>query len=160
MSLPRFAVGNPILVNLVMVAFIGFGAYALATLPQEQVPDVSFPWVFIFVADPGKSPEEVEKTVIIPLEEQVQNLDDLDTMTALAREGFGWVWLKFDTMPDDEFKLRLQDVRSAVNNTDLPDTIEEPQVTQFTTQDFAPLISVTIRGDMSDSVTLAKCSLR
>ena len=150
MSLPRFAVANPILANLVMVAFAILGAYALFTLPQEQIPNVSFPWSFVVVTDQGLSPEEVEKTIIIPLEEELQNLDDLDTMTSVSREGGGFVWLKFETMPEDEFKLVLQDVRAAVNKVDLPESAEEPEVTQFSTQDFAPLISVVIRGEISE----------
>jgi CzcA family heavy metal efflux pump len=150
MSLPRFSVANPILVNLIMFAFVGLGIFALFTLPQEQVPDVSFPWAFVFVADPGLSPEEVEKTIIIPLEEELQNLDDLDTMTSVSRNGGGFVWLKFDTMPDTEFKLRIQDVRAEVNKVQLPESAEEAEVTQFSTQDFAPLISVVILGDMSE----------
>ena len=150
MSLPRMAVGNPVLVNLLMVAIIGFGVYSLATLPQEQIPNVSFPWIFVVVVDPGVSPEEVEKTIIIPLEEELQNLDDLDNMTSISREGGGFVWLKFDTMPETEFKFRLQDVRAQVNKVKLPDSTEEPEVSQFKTQDFAPLISVVIRGDMTE----------
>jgi CzcA family heavy metal efflux pump len=150
MSLPRYAVGNPVLANLLMVAIAGLGMWSLATLPQEQVPDVSFPWAFVVVIDQGVSPEEVEKTLIIPLEEQLQNLDDLNGMTSISREGGGFVWLKFETMPEDDFQLRLQDVRAAVNKVRLPDSAEEPEVSQFKTQDFAPLISVVIRGDMPE----------
>jgi CzcA family heavy metal efflux pump len=150
MSLARISVGNPVLVNLLMVAITGFGMYALATLPQEQMPNVSFPWSFVVVPDPGVSPEEVEKTIIIPLEEQLQNLDDLESMTSISREGAGFVWLKFETMPDDAFQLRLQDVRAAVNKVDLPESAEEPEVTKFSTQDFAPLISIVLQGDIPE----------
>jgi len=150
MSLARVSVSNPVLVNLIMFAIIGFGIFALATLPQEQMPDVSFPWSFVFVPYPGASPDEVEKTVIIPLEEQLQNLDDLNNMTSVSREGGGFVWLKFDTMPEDDFQIRIQDVRAEVNKVQLPEQAEEPQVNQFSTQDFAPLISVVILGNVPE----------
>ena len=150
MSLPRRSVANPILANLLMVAIIGFGIYALATLPQEQMPDVSFPWAFVVVTDQGVSPQEIESSVVIPLEKELQNLDGLESMTSKSREGFGFVWLKFETMSNDKFKLTLQDVRAAVNKTDLPESAETPDITQFTTQDFAPVISVVIRGEIPE----------
>ncbi len=149
-GLARIAIQNPLLANLIMVAIAGIGMYSLATLPQEQMPDVSFPWAFVVVPDPGVAPEEMEKVVTMELEEQLKGLDDLNSMTSISREGMSFVWLKFDTMPDDEFKLRLQDVRAAVNRVKLPASAEDPQITQFKTQDFAPLISVILRGDLPE----------
>jgi len=110
------------------------------------MPNVSFPWVFISVVDPNVSPEEIEKTITIPLEDELQNLDDLNSMTSNSREGMSFVWLKFDTMPEDKFARRLQDVRAEVQKADLPESAEDPDVSQFKTQDFAPLINVVIRG--------------
>lgn len=150
MSLPARSVQNPVLANLIMVAIVGFGVFALATLPQEQVPNVSFPWAFVVVPDPGVSPEEIEKTIVIPLEEELQNLDDLRSMTSVSREGAGFVWMKFETMSENEFKFRLQDVRQAVNRVDLPASAEDPDIRQFSTQDFAPLVSVVLRGDIPE----------
>jgi len=150
MSPPRLSVGNPVLVNLVMVAIIGFGMFSLATIPQEQIPNVSFPWAFVVVMDQGVSPEEIEKTITVPLEDELQNVDDLNAMTSISREGGAFVWLKFETMPDDRFQLRLQDVRAAVNKVRLPEAAEEPDVSQFKTQDFVPLVSVVLTGDIPE----------
>ena len=57
--------------------------------------------------------EEIEKTITIPLEEELQNVDELDSMTSISRQGGAFVWLKFETIPDDDFQIRLQDVRAA-----------------------------------------------
>ncbi len=150
MSPPRLSVSNPVLVNLVMVAIVGFGLFSLATLPQEQIPNVSFPWAFVVVIDNGVSPEEIEKTITVPMEDELQNVDDLNAMTSISREGGAFVWLKFETMPEDDFQLRLQDVRAAVNKVRLPESAEEPDVSQFKTQDFAPLVGVVITGDLPE----------
>ena len=149
-GLLKFAVSRPVLVNLIMVAIALGGIFAVVVLPQEQVPNVSFPWAFVVVIDTGVSPEEIEKAITIPLEEELQDLDDLESMTSNSREGASFIWLKFSTMPEDKFARRLQDVRTEVQKVRLPDTAEDPDITQFKTQDFAPLVSVILRGRMSE----------
>ena len=149
-GLVKAAVGKPVLVNLIMVALFGGGLFALTRLPQEQMPHVSFPWIFVVISDPGVSPEEIEKTLTIPLEDKLKNLDDLDSMVSNSREGASFVWLKFETMDEDKFARRMQDVRTEVQKVDLPASAEDPDISQFKTQDFAPLISVIIRGDIPE----------
>jgi len=149
-GLLRAALARPVLVNLVMAAIVAGGIFCAVTLPQEAIPDVSFPWIFIVAADNGVSPEEIEKTITIPLEEKLQNLDDLNSMISNSREGLSFIWLKFDTMPEDEFARRLQDTRTEVQKVKLPDTAEDVDISQFRTQDFAPLITVVVQGNMPE----------
>jgi len=150
MSLAKFSVKNPVLVNVLLIGVIVLGTYSLVTLPRELVPDVSFPWIFVFVPAPGMSPEEVEDLIVIPLEKALANVEDLESMTSISRENGGFVWLKFESIPEDKFDKRLQDVRADVDGVSLPEAAEDPRVTHFATQDFAPMVNVVVSGDMPE----------
>lgn len=148
MSLARFSVKNSVLANILMVVITTVGAYSLLTMPQEMVPDLSFPWLFITVIDPGVSPEEMEKLVAKPIEDEISDVDGIDNVTSISREGGAFVWIKFETMPEDEFDKRLQEIRTEIDRVKLPDTAEEPNIEQFKTQDFLPLVSVVLSGEL------------
>jgi multidrug efflux pump subunit AcrB len=150
MSIAKFSVKNPVLVNVIMIGVIVLGSYSLVTLPRELMPDVSFPWIFVFVPAPGLSPEEVEDLIVIPLERALANVKDLESMTSISRENGGFVWLKFETMPEDEFDKRLQDVRSKVDGVSLPEAAKDPDISQFATQDFAPMVNLVVSGDLPE----------
>lgn len=150
MSLAKFSVKNAVLANILMVVITAVGAYSVLTMPQEMVPDLSFPWVFITVIDPGVSPEEMEKLVAKPIEDEISDIDGIDNVTSISREGGAFVWMRFETMPEDEFDKRLQDIRTEIDKVDLPATAEDPIIEQFKTQDFMPLINVVLSGELPE----------
>ena len=150
MSVARFSVKNPVLVNIVMVVITVVGTWSLLNMPQELVPDISFPWVFINVIDPGVSPEEMEKLVVKPIEDEIHDVDGITNISSTAREGGAFIWVKFETMPEDEFDKRYQDLKAEVDKVKLPETAEDPMVDHFRTQDFMPMISVVFSGDIPE----------
>ncbi|MFQ5652641.1 MAG: efflux RND transporter permease subunit [bacterium] len=150
MSIAKFSIRNPVLVNIIMIAVMVYGTFALLSLPREMMPDVSFPWVFVITRAPGFSPEDVEKLITNELEQEVSNVDDIDNITSFSRENASVLWLKFDSLSDDEFDKRLQDVRTEVEKVVLPEGAEDPLVSQFSIQDHVPMVSVVLSGDLPE----------
>ena len=150
MSIAKFSVRNPVLVNMFMIAAIVLGTYSLVQLPRELTPDVSFPWVFIFVPNPGVAPDENEKLIANPIEDELADIDGLINMLSYSRQGGTFIWLKFETMSDDEFDKRYQTVRNELAKVELPETALEPDVTKFKTQDFQPMVNVVLSGQIPE----------
>ncbi len=146
MSIAKFSVRNPVLVNMFMIAAIVLGSYSMVQLPRELTPDVSFPWVFIFVPNPGVAPDENEKLIANPIEDELSDIDGLVNILSYSRQGGTFVWLKFETMSDDEFDKRYQTVRNKLARVSLPETALDPEVSQFKTQDFQPMVNVVLSG--------------
>ena len=150
MSVARFSIRNPVLVNVVMIAVTALGTYALFTLPRELTPDVSFPWVFVWTGAPGLSPEDTEKLITDEIEKEVRDVEGLELITSISRENASFVWLRFETMSDDEFERRMQEVRTEVEKVRLPEAAEEPLVLDFSIQDHIPMVSVVLSGDLPE----------
>lgn len=131
MNLPKFSISQPVLVNmaLILVLVAGFGAFS--TMIKEEWPDIGSTHALVTVSYPGASPREVEKLVIVPIEEQIEAVQEIDTVTSVSSEGRGRVFVEFDANVSD-YDLRLQELQREVGATpDLPEDADDPVVTSF-----------------------------
>ena len=150
MSIAKLSIKNPVLVNIIMIAVIVLGAYSLLMLPREMMPNVSFPWIFVWTGAPGFSPEDSEKLITNEVEKEVRDVDGIDIITSISRENASFVWLKFETMSDDEFDKRMRDVRREVDKVDLPEGAKKPIITDFSIQDHIPMVNVVLSGALPE----------
>ncbi|MEM6793133.1 MAG: efflux RND transporter permease subunit [Acidobacteriota bacterium] len=150
MNPARFAIRNSAFVNAFVIVVIAIGAYSLITMPRELNPKVSFNWAFILAPYPGASPEEVERLVSIPIEDELASVQDVDNILTQSENGRSFVWVKFDPIEDSEFERRLEDVRTQVARVELPDDVEDVEIREFDSYDFQPVVSVAIYGDAPD----------
>jgi multidrug efflux pump subunit AcrB len=150
MSIAKFSIKNPVFVNMIMIAVIVLGTYSLFTLPREMMPEVSFPWIFVWTPAPGLIPEDTEKLITNEVEKEVRDVEGIDNITSISRENASFVWIKFETMSDDELDKRLRDVRTEVEKVEMPEGAEDPIITEFTTQDHIPMVSVVLSGDIPE----------
>ncbi len=150
MSLARISVNNPVTVNTIMFTIIVLGLYCLWRLPQEFMPDVSLNMALLVTVYPGTSPEDVEKLITIPLEDEIKDVKNIDFIMSNSSEGQSTVFIRFEEMSDDEFNIVLQNLRSAVDGVDdLPEDAEEPEILEIETAEMTPTIQATITGDLS-----------
>ncbi len=155
LSLARFSVGQPVLVNLLMVGIVVGGLFALFSMPQELNPNISFNWVFVTIPYRGASAQEVEDLVVIPVEKELDKIDKVSEINSTAGEGFGFFVVKFEEMSTSEFTTRMQEVRLAVDKAAIPDETEDPIVEDFGSDDFVPVFSVAITYDTDPEVAAA-----
>jgi hypothetical protein len=68
MWITKTSINQPVFATMVMVALLVLGIFSYNRLPVEEMPNVSNPIVFVSVAYPGASPEQVENDLIKPIE--------------------------------------------------------------------------------------------
>ena len=101
---------------------------------------------------PGASPEEVEKLITAPLEEEIESVNKIDYILSTSSEGRSAITVQFEELSDREFDKRFQDLRSAVDRvSDLPDEIlEEPDVLEIDMSAGFPMLTVVVGGVISE----------
>lgn len=154
-SLPRFSVSQPVLVNLLMLAIIAGGLFCLFEMPQELNPNISFNWAFVTIPYPGASPQEAEDLVAIPVEKELDKIDEVSEILTTAGDGYAFFLVKFEEMSASDFTTKLQEVRLQVDKADIPDATEDPIVEDFGSDDFLPVISVAITYDGNAEIAAA-----
>lgn len=106
-----------------ILASIGFISYQ--NTPIETFPDVTNTQIIIITQWPGRSAEEIEKFVTIPLETALNSVQRKSNLRTTSSFGLSYVRIIFDDDVTDDFAR--QQVRSRIGNVELPDGIK-PEV--------------------------------
>lgn len=103
-----------------VLAILGFVSYR--NTPVETFPDVTNTQIIIIAQWPGRSAEEVEKFVTIPLEVALNSVQKKANLRTTSAFGLSYVRIIFDDDVDDAFAR--QQVLSRLGNADLPDGVK------------------------------------
>ena len=150
MSIPAFAVRQPVLVNLVAISAVLVGALVMGAMHRESLPTMPTGWGNITTVYVGASPEEIEQLVSIPIENAVGDVDKVEEIWSSSKEGVSYVSFHFDADVED-ITSAMMEVSNEINRIDdLPIDAERPVVREVKV-DF-PTIAVAIRGEVPEVV--------
>ncbi len=138
-----FSIRNPLVVNLLLVIVLLAGVLSWYAMPQEMFPTVEQDKVSIKTVFEGASPEEVERQVSLPIEQELDGLADIDVISSTSNEGLSSILIELKSGADvDNF---MRKVRTALDQVDdLPEEAEEPELSRLETR--FPVISVSLFG--------------
>ncbi len=140
----RFSLNNPLLVNLAMALTLALGLMAWRSMPQEVFPTLDRDILQVSATFEGASPEEVERQITIPIEEALDSLVDVDSVTSLSQEGLSVIQYKLLEGADPDELLR--EMRTEIDAIeDFPRDADTPQVRRLKHQITA--ISVALHGE-------------
>ena len=99
----KLFIDRPILACVVSVLILLVGLIGLVNLPMEQYPDIAPPTVMVSATYTGANAETVQKSVVVPLEEAINGVEDMLYMTSTSTNtgsGSITVYFKQGTDPD------------------------------------------------------------
>lgn len=99
-SLLGFSLRRPFLILLIAGILALMGLYAFRTIPIDAFPDVTSVLVQVVTKAPGLSPEEVERLVTFPIEQQVTGVPHLTELRSLTKVGLSLITIVFDDEMD------------------------------------------------------------
>ena len=119
------AVHNPVAANLLMVVIIVVGGMSAYNLRRETFPRISFDTIQVQTLFPGATPEEVEESIVVKIEEAIKSVEGIQDITSQAREGSGVVLARLK--PGMDNRRALEDIQSEVEkNRHLSRLTREP----------------------------------
>ncbi len=141
-------------VILILVLLLIAGAFAYVTIPKESEPDINIPIIYVSMSLEGISPEDAERLLIRPVEQEVVNVEGIKEMTSTAYLGGANVTLEFEAGFDAD--QALEDVREEVDRAkpNLPDEADDPTVNEVNFSLF-PVITVSLHGEVPERSLLA-----
>ncbi|OFX02578.1 MAG: nodulation protein NolG [Alphaproteobacteria bacterium RIFCSPHIGHO2_12_FULL_66_14] len=157
MKLTQIAVDNPVFATMMMVALLVMGLFSYRQLGVDQFPNVDFPIVVVTTEYPGASPETVETEISRKIEEAVNAIAGIKTLTSRSLEGRSIVIAEFELSVQSP--IAMQDVREKVQQVRaaFKPEIKEPLIQRFNPDD-QPIVSIAVRSDIRsvrDLTTLA-----
>ena len=142
-----YMAGNSVAANLLMWAIIAAGLVSLTGLERESWPTVPFYHVEVSMAYPGATPEEIEESIVVKIEDQVSGLDDVKAVKSVAAPGMASVRIQMDSGTD--MAQALDDIESAVNRIQsFPARAERPQFREMTNRQ--SMMRLIVYGDVPE----------
>ena len=123
----RFAIRNPVKVAVGVILILLFGLIALRAVPIQLTPDVDRPVVTVRTEWPGRSPEEIEESVLLEQEEKLKTLQGLYKMVSRAQLGRADITLEFNV--GFNTSRALQEVANRLDEVPAyPDDVDRPVI--------------------------------
>ncbi|MDR2231800.1 MAG: efflux RND transporter permease subunit [Tannerella sp.] len=121
---------RPVFATVISIVICVLGALGYVSLPIEQFPNIAPPMVFVQASYPGANAQTVLKSVIAPLEEQINGVEGMTYMTSNANNnGNGSIRIFFDLSVDPNIaQVNVQNAVSAALSK-LPTAVTEFGVT-------------------------------
>lgn len=155
MRLPEIAIKNYRFTLMVFLLLTIAGISSFLNMPRTENPTVYIPGASVIVVYPGASPTDLEKLVAIPIEEAINELDDIEKIKTNIEDGIAVVTVEFayETDPDEKFSEVSRKVNSIKN--DLPEDIYNIDMWRFSSSDVA-IMQLALVSDDSEYKHLEK----
>src|SRR5579862_5674853 len=130
-ALVDFALNNKFVVLSIAVLLLGWGAISFHNLPVEAYPDIADNYVTVITQWPGRSAEEVEQQVTIPVEIEMNGIPHLSHLRSESIFGLSYVLMIFDDQSDNDWNR--QKVLERLSQVTLPQGLQPQMGTDWST---------------------------
>ena len=127
----KASIYKPITMLMVILTVVVFGIYTYRMMVVDLLPKFEVPVVTAVIVYSGATPEEIETTVIKPIEEAVELVDGIDYVQSICMENYGILVAIFNMGVDVD--VGANDVRAKIEQTaaNFPDAVEAPIISKL-----------------------------
>jgi len=150
----QFAIEKPLLNHILLIFIFMLSIFAYINIPKEIFPPMNMDKITIKGGYAGTSADILDKMVVQSIEDDLQNINELDTIKSSIKNG-SFV-ISADIKPGSDNILVLNDVKDVVSGVkkDLPADMNEP-IAKIKTHSF-PLVLIALSGDLPKSMLLER----
>ena len=146
MSLSSLSVRRPVLASVMSIIIILFGVIGYNYLGVREYPSVDPPIITVSTNYTGANADVIESQITEPLEEQINGIAGIRTMTSVSREGASTITVEFDL--DMDLEAAANDVRDRVSRAvrSLPPDVDNPVISKADA-DSRPIVFLSVQSD-------------
>ena len=143
----QVAVDNPVATTMLMVVIIVAGAWSALSLQREVMPQLSFDIIQISMELEGATPEEVEDSIVVKVEEAIHTLEGVRRVFSNAYEGIGIIFAELE--PGVDNRAVREDMEDEVAKIDtFPQEAKAPRFVELKEQD--QVINLAVYGEQPE----------
>jgi multidrug efflux pump subunit AcrB len=135
MKISEYAVKNYQFTLIMFLMAIALGVTTLLTMPRSEDPEIEAPQYAIVVVYPGTSPKDMEELVVDPVEEKINELEDMKRVKTSISDGLAVfrVEYKYESDPDEKYQELVREINSI--GPELPQDIFSIEIQKFQPSD-------------------------
>lgn len=145
----RWFAANGIAANFLMIGLLAAGVYtALYRIPLEVTPTLSWDTVMIEMPYRGATAKDVERAILIPVEEALEGVKGIKMLNADGSRGMARFWLNAE--PGTDLRALMDDVKARIDAiTTFPNETERPRIFIPESANRFEVLSIAVTGNMS-----------
>jgi len=132
-SIIKFSINNKLVIGIMTLLLITWGAWSALRLPVDAVPDITNNQVQVITLCPTLAGQEVEQLVTFPIEQSIANLPDLEETRSISRFGLSVITVVFDEDVDIYFARQLVNEKLKEAEERIPKGIGTPELAPVST---------------------------
>ncbi len=155
MTLYTLSIRRPVLAMVMSIAIVLFGLIGFNSLGIREFPSVDSPQITVSTSYRGASADVIETQITEPLEESVNGIAGIRTLTSVSREGRSTLTVEFDLETDLE--TAANDVRDRVSRAmrNLPADVDPPTIAK-SNADEPPIVQIMVHSDQRSLLDLSR----
>lgn len=147
-AIAKWSVDNRVAVNMLMFLIIVAGIFSIVQMNTETLPPFKLDIIVVTVTYPSASPEEIEESICVKIEEAIKGIDGIRTISSTAAESVGTVVVELQSDISDTRRV-LDDIQTEVDRIEtFPEEAKEPMVQEIILRE--PVIYVAIYGNADE----------
>lgn len=125
-----------------IILLLTLGSLTYSLIPRREDPLIKVPGATVLVPYPGAGPRDIERHVTSPLEEKINEIEDVDEIMSSSTQGSSVIMIRFD--PDSDMDQNMQELREKVREaeTELPVESLDPEITRWKTDTVSLIINL------------------
>lgn len=153
--LSSLSIRRPVLASVMSIIIILFGLIGYNYLGVREYPAVDPPIVTVSTNYTGANSDIIESQITEPLEESINGIAGIRTLTSVSREGRSTITVEFELTV--EMEAAANDVRDRVSRAirRLPPDVDNP-IVQKADADSSPIVFLNVRSDLRDIMELSE----
>lgn len=155
MSLSSISIQRPVLAMVMSIIIIVFGVLGYTYLGVREFPSVDPPIITVSTNYVGANADVIESQITEPLEESINGIAGIKSLTSASRDGRSTITVEFDI--DIDMEAAANDVRDRVSRAlfNLPPDINMPIVSKADA-DATPIVFLNIQSDTRSLLELSE----
>ncbi|GAA5522932.1 efflux RND transporter permease subunit [Aliifodinibius salicampi] len=158
MSLSSLSIRRPVLATVFSLVILLLGFIAFTFLGVREYPAVDPPIITVSTSYTGANADVIESQITEPLEEEVNGIAGIKTMTSVSREGRSTITVEFDL--DIDLETAANDVRARVSRAvrNIPPDADPPVVSKADA-DASPIVFFNVKSDQRNLLELTDIAI-
>ncbi len=155
MSLSSLSIRRPVLAIVMSIAIVLFGIIGYTYLGIREYPAVDPPIITVSTTYTGANADVIESQITEPLEESINGIAGIRSLTSVSRDGRSTITVEFDI--NVNLETAANDVRDKVSRaiSQLPPDIENPIVSKADANSF-PIVFMNLQSDTKNLMELSE----
>ncbi len=155
MNISELSIRRPVLATVFVLVILLMGIIGYSYMGVREYPNVDNPIINVYVGYPGANAEIIEKQITEPLEQNINGIPGIRSLSSRSRQGSSSITVEFELNVDLE--TAANDVRDKVSRAQsyLPRDCDPPSVSKADA-DANPIIQITVRSDQRSLLELTE----